>query len=409
MIKYVKIATFYKQAIDYYYSKYPDITKEDYSVQYRHFMDQYYGMSDSYERELSDLGIDAIVIPVNVEPLLLSWGNEHGLNDFNKEEIVISQLKQINPIILFIDDISCFPIEYLAKIRKEIKSVRLFIGNCCSPYNDYTLQVYKTFNFVFCCCNQLAKELNEQGIKTYVVMHGFDPKILQTLNSDIKKDIDILFTGSIIPGKGFHKQRNDLINKIIEKGINLSIYGNIRSQKKIVVRIKQLIYLIYKFLKSIDVLNIFRSEILNRKILSGGYPQYIPFSKDLLKHVHEPRFGLDMFKLIQRSRICLNIHGDIASVDAANMRLFEATGMGTCLLTDWKANMCTLFDEGVEAVTYKDADDCVDKIHWLLSHPDRIEKISLAGQRKCLEKHSVRERAREMYDILMKELGEDIL
>lgn len=116
-----------------------------------------------------------------------------------------------------------------------------------------------------------------------------------------------------------------------------------------------------------------------------------------------------MFKLIQRSRICLNIHGDIASVDAANMRLFEATGMGTCLLTDWKANMCTLFDEGVEAVTYKDADDCVDKIHWLLSHPDRIEKISLAGQRKCLEKHSVRERAREMYDILMKELGEDIL
>ena len=37
-------------------------------------------------------------------------------------------------------------------------------------------------------------------------------------------------------------------------------------------------------------------------------------------------FGLDMYKLISKSKIILNIHGEIAGDYAGNVRLFEATG-----------------------------------------------------------------------------------
>lgn len=404
MIKYVKIATFYKQAIEYYYLKFPDIVKESYSVQFRHFMDQYYGLSDSYEKEFIELGMSAQVIPANVAPLLAKWSEENGLAIGNTDDLILSWLKKESPDVIYVDDVSFSPIEYWDHLRQQIPSVKLLIGNCCSPYNVYTLQVYHKFDFVFCCCNQLANELRVQGIKAHVVMHGFDTNILKKIPHKTK-DIDLLFTGSIIPGKGFHQQRNNLINTIVKSKINISIYGNIKRQCKILIRLKQCIYLIYSFLKKIDVLNLLRYKKLNKKILSGGMPQFIQIDKALEKKVYAPEFGLDMFDLLGQSNICLNIHGDISSIDAANMRLFEATGMGACLLTDWKENMCTLFDEGVEVVTYKNADDCVEKIKWLLNHPDLVKNIGLAGQRKCVEMYSVKARAKEIYDVIVLELN----
>jgi hypothetical protein len=45
-----------------------------------------------------------------------------------------------------------------------------------------------------------------------------------------------------------------------------------------------------------------------------------------------------MYKILGRSRIVLNHRGDIAPF-ANNLRLYEATGMGALLITDWKKNL----------------------------------------------------------------------
>jgi spore maturation protein CgeB len=78
--------------------------------------------------------------------------------------------------------------------------------------------------------------------------------------------------------------------------------------------------------------------------------------------LHRAIFGLDNFRILARSRITLNKHIDAAENDAGNMRLFEATGMGACLLTDWKPGLQEIFEPDVEVVAYKNIDECVEKV-----------------------------------------------
>ena len=49
----------------------------------------------------------------------------------------------------------------------------------------------------------------------------------------------------------------------------------------------------------------------------------------------KPLFGKDMLKILRKSKILINKHIEDTEY-ANNMRLFEATGSGTMLLTDYK-------------------------------------------------------------------------
>ena len=42
------------------------------------------------------------------------------------------------------------------------------------------------------------------------------------------------------------------------------------------------------------------------------------------------------------------------------MRLYEATGVGTLLVTDYKDNLHEMFIPGKEVVVYRDADEAVE-------------------------------------------------
>ena len=72
-------------------------------------------------------------------------------------------------------------------------------------------------------------------------------------------------------------------------------------------------------------------------------------------------FGLEQFKKINENLIILNKH--INGVNyPANIRLFEATGLGSCLLTDHYENISELFEIDNEIITYKSKDELVEKI-----------------------------------------------
>ncbi|MDQ3755068.1 MAG: glycosyltransferase, partial [Acidobacteriota bacterium] len=79
---------------------------------------------------------------------------------------------------------------------------------------------------------------------------------------------------------------------------------------------------------------------------------------------------------------------DISPVSASNMRLFEATGVGSCLLTDWRANISTLFEPDREVVTYRNAEECIEKATYLLDHESERQQIARAGQRRTLREHT---------------------
>jgi len=130
-----------------------------------------------------------------------------------------------------------------------------------------------------------------------------------------------------------------------------------------------------------------------------------PVSEKLRPYTHPPVFGLVMYETLQRSRVTFNSHIGISSDSASNRRLFEATGVGTCLLTDHKPNIATLFEPEREVVTFTSADDCVDKARWLLDHPKERDEIARAGQRRTLADHTYARRASELDSVICAELA----
>ena len=41
-------------------------------------------------------------------------------------------------------------------------------------------------------------------------------------------------------------------------------------------------------------------------------------------------------------------------------RLFEATGVGTLLVTDWKKNLHEMFEPGKEVIVYHSPEECAE-------------------------------------------------
>jgi spore maturation protein CgeB len=109
-----------------------------------------------------------------------------------------------------------------------------------------------------------------------------------------------------------------------------------------------------------------------------------------------------MFKLMCQSRIILNCHCDFAENYANNLRLFEATGCGALLITDYKDNLNDLFEVGKEVVAFRSSEDCIDLIHYYMKHPREARLI--AGQRRTLRDHSYVKRMGEISKILEKHL-----
>ena len=47
------------------------------------------------------------------------------------------------------------------------------------------------------------------------------------------------------------------------------------------------------------------------------------------------------------------MHADLSNGCVGNMRMFEATGMGSCLLNDYGSNLSELFEDGKEISSKK--------------------------------------------------------
>ena len=128
------------------------------------------------------------------------------------------------------------------------------------------------------------------------------------------------------------------------------------------------------------------------------------FREDYPDRCHIPMMGIDMYNLLHQSIITFNKHTDAAKGDVGNMRMFEATGVGTCLLTDTGRNISDLFEEDKEVVTYRTIDEAVEKVNYLLDHPDEAEKIAKAGQARTLKDHTIMNRCQQIDEVMQASL-----
>lgn len=112
-----------------------------------------------------------------------------------------------------------------------------------------------------------------------------------------------------------------------------------------------------------------------------------------------PAWGRDYFQILHDSKITLNRHGNVPPY-ANNLRLFEATGAGAMLISDWKSNLKEMFEPGEEIIAYRTPEECGELVQDYLKHDDEREAIAKAGHRRTLSGHTYYRRMVELIDMI---------
>ena len=348
---------------------------ESYEQELKNILDQCFGTSFFYSKNLNDININAVDIIINYKELQELWVKQykqkiklfsHSLPmSFHKIpflgnlisysslylNIVYEQIKFHRPDVLYVQDINVFPSHFLEKIKKF---TGIIVGQVASPLPPYDF--LKKYDLILTSFPHFVPYFQSINIKSEYFRIGFEQTVLNHV-SDLNKDIDVSFVGGI----GRHHTKAIPLFLMLTSQTPIQFFG-------------------------------YGAEELEK-------------TSPILKRHHGEVWGLDMYRALARSKITLNRHINVAQNNANNMRLYEATGMGALLITDYKDNLNDLFEIGKEVIAYRSNDEAVKLINYYINHPDEAQKIAMAGQARTLRDHTYKVRMQELVIILKKYLG----
>jgi spore maturation protein CgeB len=402
--KFLKISSYYSDYLEYFYKKHQNIP-ENYNSHLRLLLDDFFSYGDAFSRYLKKLGNEAYEIIYNDEILQKKWAHLNGIKVKKgwQKNILLEQIRKIKPDVIFwetfIDD------NFLKYIKDEFPGIRINFTQTGVKIKNY--KYYQEFDFIISCLKSQVNDFNSKNKDAYFIKHGFHPLILNKIKKD-KKNIDFSFFGSIISGESYHNKRAEYLEYFI-KTTPLEIHSNFKNPtfiEHLRKFVKKIIKPTFNALEKIGVSDYILPEKIkfNRIKNWEDDEERIQFTKDIEKKINRPVYGLDMFQKIADSKISFNIHIGEAGNQAANMRMYEVTGMGTCLLTDWKEDIKEYFEPDYEIVTYKSKKEALEKVKFLLDNTKEREKIEINGQKKTLKNHTTEDRIKEINQIVLKYL-----
>jgi len=338
------------------------------------FQDRF-AWSDSFKNtfEKKD-GIHVQEIIVNDYKLQKKWIEENYKFFFNDNweiEYLKKQLEYYKPNIVFINnpvlDKSFYEIISSYKIK-----IITYDGVCSHNKN-----LINYSDLIISCLKSTCEFYSKNNKKVFYMSHGFDLRILQDLdNETIKKGS--LFVGNIRNIK--HSKRIDLLDKSLSKtDLNVWIGDAEKNYNK-------------SDFKKIFKLKAFLSNL--------KYFIHLQKAKKILRKNKGSIFGMKMYKLLNQSRVILNNHIDNSGDEMANIRTFESTGVGSCLVTDYKNNYSNFFSDD-EIVLFRNNDEAVEKINYLSKNPKIAAEIAKRGMKKVHSKHLLENRWNSLYEHLI--------
>lgn len=366
-------------------------------------MAQGFGWSDHIEKNFRQIGVEAFQFLANALPLQEAWCRENLVTRKSGLDLLLAQIAQIKPTVLFIEDPLGFKPGWIKIIRERVSSIRLVIGTLCAPYGHQHTGILSDLDCLLTCTPGFVRDFQSKGLKAHLWLHAFEGSLLPKIaEQNSFPESKVVFTGSFFAGQSFHDERSRLVADLLKNDIPIDIYGQIIEPPYYKVVGKSVALTLAKWLtKSRYGESIARqaiiSRILNSELDSREGRALLPKIRNCIK---PPVYGLEMMKVLAKSDMALNVHIGVAGAYAGNQRLFEATGAGTCLLTDWKENLGSLFEIDTEVVAFSSSEECIEKARWLLDHPQERVKIARAGQERTLKDHSLSGRVKEVDDLI---------
>lgn len=396
-MKILRLVNINEHYLNEFYSEKKYLLEKNYEEHKKEFYEDAFGWADFWIKPFFKLGCHYSEVIINNPYLLKSWSDSMDLPYEGEKNAVIKQVEKLRPDIIWYCATDRF---LLDEIKNKFSFVKLFIAYAGSAIND--TGVYDKVDFVFTCAPESLDYFKEKGIKAHLLSHAFSEKVYERLEKK-EKQYDVSFIGRILRGDDFHINREEDLLKIIDK-ISLSIFSpaygyGLKDDVKICF--VRAIYAMRKVLEQAGI----SDDKLNKIPLIEKCARYksmplMPLNKKIKPLLKKEVYGMKMYNVINESKICLNIHADSSPKKSSNMRLFEVTGAGSCLLTDWRDNISEFFKVDEEVVVYKSVEECIEKAKWLLENDSERQKISDSGQKRTLKEHNFFNRAEDFMKIV---------
>jgi hypothetical protein len=387
----------YEGFVSWLYGRHPGLDRASYREQLKVRYDSIFGVADFYSHNLQRLGVEASDLYVNNRALQQAWMREQygpaacevpddsrptpvarlrtiaGRTPLRRlkpfltrwldrqasrqrswvEQVLVEQIRHYRPDVVLNQDMCWAGGQFWREMKPYI---RLLVGQIASPlpedrdFGAYDLVVSSLPNFV--------DYFKRQGVKSELHRLAFDPRVLEIAAStaDAREPIDLSFVGSLTAD---HRARVRLLETLSEH-VGVQVWG-----------------------RGVDSLSA---------------------SSPLRRCWKGEAWGMDMYRVLARSRITINHHIDVSEGFANNMRLFEATGVGSLLVTDWKANLSDMFEPGKEIVAYRHPEECVRLVRHYLAHESARAAVARAGQERTLRDHTYLSRMTELVEIVKRYL-----
>jgi len=339
----------------------------DYDKIINYYYSYSFGTSDFYSKNISSLGFEAKDIIINFDRLQVAWSMKNAplLNILTKilktiptvrnvyqllgnPLVLMAQIKKEKPDIVYVQCIGSLPPFLTKQIKKHTK---LLVGQIASKFPPDNF--FSNYDLILSSLPNMVEKIRIIGVKSEYFKIGFESTVLNKIKHNKKYEVTHL------GGYGkIHRERNQILDYIARK-------------------------------TRVDFWGYGISNLLT--------------NSPILKHFHGEAWGMDYYNILADSKITITGHiKEVAGKYANNMTLYEATGCGALLMTDYKENLGDIFEIGKEVIAYSSPEDLSNKIEYYLKHEDERKTIALAGQKRTLRDHTYKERMIELKQILQK-------
>lgn len=345
------VNTYYPGFLEQHYQKHPELLSAPYDAQHRALQAACFGDSDFYSFGLRAAGWVAQDVIANCPSLQRQWAFERGYDPASTPlRMALDQIAQVRPQVLYVQDLNVATTEFCAAVRPHVD---LIVGQIASPIPPHAH--LDGFDLLISSFPHFVETFRRQGRAAYYQPLAFDPRVLERLGNH-RRDHALTFVGGVSPA---HRGRYEFLTALA-KASPIHFWG-------------------------------YGTQALVQQGVEAS-------------RLHGDVWGVDMFSVLAKSTITVNHHIDVAQSNANNMRLFEATGCGTLLVTDYKDNLNDLFEIGVEVIAYRSITECVDLIAYYLNHQDEAAEIAKQGQARTLRDHTYETRMRHTAELLNRHL-----
>jgi spore maturation protein CgeB len=373
-MRFLILDTDYPAFLKWLYAKQPGLGENSYREQRQVRRQSLFGQAEFCSGNLNKLGHEAHAIYPNNEPMQKAWAKEHGLKlrsdsrwQFRLRrgivpwvsrmreahwpyDILAAQIRHYKPDVVLNLAMNGLSSRFLQEMKRHF---RLLVGQHAATKLS-EIEDWAVYDLVVSSFPPTVQWFRSRQVPAEMNRLGFEPQVLSSL-MDGEREIPASFIGS------FHSVHSTRIQWL-------------------------------EHVCSTSRVQVWSSHV-----------SHLPISSFIRRSYVGPAWGREMYQVLRNSLMTLNHHGNIPPF-ANNLRLFEATGVGALLITDWKEDLPSIFEPGREVIHYRSAEECVELVRYYLKHEAERQAIARAGQARTLRDHTYGQRMQRLVEMVRRYL-----